>query len=167
MTKDAWRLSNHAPRSRCSLWCPRAAPPRERAEGPPVPRGLRHRESVALPSSRRAAPRTSGFAERASPFQSARTRSLSRQKRTFAALCAASSGELCSPGDASREGPEVPRPARAAAPREDTAGRNAPEARNEPRAARRRRRLEPCERAGGPRAAVESAEGFLDFSIVI
>ena len=35
MTKDALRLSNHAPRSRCSLWCPRAALPRERAEGPP------------------------------------------------------------------------------------------------------------------------------------
>ena len=33
MTKDALRLSNHAPRSRCSLWCPRAALPRERAEG--------------------------------------------------------------------------------------------------------------------------------------
>ena len=58
----------------------------------------------------------------------------------FAAPCAASSGELCSPGDASREGacgslrqsapctddregPQVPRPARAARPREDTAGR--------------------------------------------
>ena len=27
------RLSNHAPRSRCSLWCPRAALPRQRAEG--------------------------------------------------------------------------------------------------------------------------------------
>ena len=37
MTKDVARPSNHAPRSRCSLWCPRAASPRERAEGPPVP----------------------------------------------------------------------------------------------------------------------------------
>ena len=65
------------------------------------------------------------------------------------------------PGDVSSEGPKVPRAARATQPREDTAGRNAPEARNEPRAARRRSRLGPCERASGSRAEVESAEGFL------
>ena len=143
-----------------------------------------------------------------------------RRTRTFAALCAASSGERRSPGDArgegaagslrqsapcadDREGPPVPRPARAALPREDTAGSNATEERgstdatrlssvreiedfplavrtrrvlttlpddvrhaarilrilapsresfalsndSESRAARRRRRLEPCERA--------------------
>ena len=35
--QNAPRLSNHAPRSRCSLWCPRAALPRERAEGPHGP----------------------------------------------------------------------------------------------------------------------------------
>ena len=34
---------------------------------------LRHRESKALPSSRRMAPRTPGFPEPASPFQSARS----------------------------------------------------------------------------------------------
>ena len=33
---------------------------------------------------------------------------------------------------------------------------------SESRAARRRSRLGPCERASGPRAEVESAEGFLD-----
>ena len=51
----------------------------------------------------------------------------------FAAPCAASPGELCSPGDASREGPQVPRPARAAAPREDTAANAVSKARSEPR----------------------------------
>ena len=54
MTKDASRLSNHALRSLRSLQC------------------LRHRESKALPSSRRMAPRTPGFPDPASPFQSAR-----------------------------------------------------------------------------------------------
>ena len=68
--------------------------------------------------------------------------------------------------DASREGPPVPRPARAALPREDTTGSSAIEARSESRAARRRRRLGPCERAEGPRAEVESAEGFLDPGIL-
>ena len=41
LTKDASRLSNHALCSLRSLQCPRAAPPRERAEGPAVPRGRR------------------------------------------------------------------------------------------------------------------------------
>ena len=36
---------------------------------------------------------------------------------------------------------------------------------SESRAARRRSRLEPCERARGPRAEVESVEGFLDSAI--
>ena len=36
---------------------------------------------------------------------------------------------------------------------------------SESRAARRRSRLGPCERAGSPRAEVESAEGFLDHGI--
>ena len=70
----------------------------------------------------------------------------SRRTRTFAALCAASSGERRSPGDASREGadgslkqsapcaddregPTVPRPTRTAQPREDTTGSNATEER--------------------------------------
>ena len=68
MTKDASRLSNHALRSLRSLQCPRAAAPRERAEGPAVPRGLRRRESKAFPSSRRMAPRTPCFPERAVGF---------------------------------------------------------------------------------------------------
>ena len=50
-----------------------------------------------------------------------------RRTQTFAAPCAASSGERRSPGDASREGPKVPRPARAATPREDTTGSEATE----------------------------------------
>ena len=60
MTKDASRLSNHALRSLRSLQC------------------LCRRESFALPSSRRMAPRTPCFPDPASPSQSTR-RPASRQ----------------------------------------------------------------------------------------
>ena len=82
-----------------------ATPPRQRAEGPPVPRGrrptaptvcgslrlplcVRHRERVALPSSRRAAQRTSGAAGWAAGFTGCRiTWSFERRFAPFV-ICA-------------------------------------------------------------------------------